>query len=316
MNYEKAYKEALNKAKSKIENDKGHVLYEDDIVEIFPELAESEDEKIRKAIKSILAFSPAALFDKVSVSREDAITWFEKQNHDGKKWIYEDVYIKEKEEIYQDGVDDVLENPQKYGLEKQGELQYWKPSEEQLEALDYAYNSCPDTARGNYYESVLRTLIDELYKLQENQGEQNPTDKVDPKFKVGDWVVDNRCGGVRQVVFLEDDGYEFPSGGWVSYEDANKHFHLWTINDAKEGDVLVASDGSLFIFAKVKNNSAYYHISLCKNGCIQISNGTRAWEVADACHPTTEEQRDFLFQKMEEAGYTWNVEKKELIKNM
>ncbi len=31
-------------------------------------------------------------------------------------------------------------------------------------------------------------------------------------------------------------------------------------------------------------------------------------------HPATKEQRDLLFQKMEEAGYEWDGEKKELKK--
>ena len=44
------YDESLERAKSKIKNDKDHVLYEDDIIELFPELAESEDEMIRKEI--------------------------------------------------------------------------------------------------------------------------------------------------------------------------------------------------------------------------------------------------------------------------
>ena len=46
----KAYDEAIGRAKSKIKNDKDHVLYEDDIIELFPELAESEDEVIRKEL--------------------------------------------------------------------------------------------------------------------------------------------------------------------------------------------------------------------------------------------------------------------------
>ena len=46
----KRYDEAINKAKSKIKKDKDHVLYEDDILDIFSELKESEDEKIRKAM--------------------------------------------------------------------------------------------------------------------------------------------------------------------------------------------------------------------------------------------------------------------------
>jgi hypothetical protein len=77
MNYEKAYKEALERART-IHNEH-HAQCHDVMTKVFPELAESEGERIRKAIKSILAFSPAALFDKVSVSREDAITWLEKQ---------------------------------------------------------------------------------------------------------------------------------------------------------------------------------------------------------------------------------------------
>ena len=55
MDYEKKYKESLERAKSKINNDKDHVLYEEDIVELFPELAESEDEKIRKDIVFFIA---------------------------------------------------------------------------------------------------------------------------------------------------------------------------------------------------------------------------------------------------------------------
>ncbi len=45
----RAYDEALKRAKSKIKNDKDHVLYEDDVIEIFPELKESEDERMLSA---------------------------------------------------------------------------------------------------------------------------------------------------------------------------------------------------------------------------------------------------------------------------
>lgn len=44
------YDEAINVARSKIKNDKDHVLYEEDIADIFPELEWDEDEKIRKYI--------------------------------------------------------------------------------------------------------------------------------------------------------------------------------------------------------------------------------------------------------------------------
>lgn len=84
----------------------------------------SEDERIRKEL--ISAFTVTA--DKRGreiygngITYGQVLAWLEKQGHDGKKWIYEDAYIKEKEQVFQDGIDEVLENPQRYGLEKQGE---------------------------------------------------------------------------------------------------------------------------------------------------------------------------------------------------
>ena len=87
---------------------------------LFPELKESEDERIRKEIIEYLKDERDA-FPRERDDFQRWLAWLEKQNHDGKKWIYEDVYLKEKEQLIQDGIDEVLENPQKYGLEKKGE---------------------------------------------------------------------------------------------------------------------------------------------------------------------------------------------------
>jgi hypothetical protein len=48
MNYEKKYKEALEWARKVMQGKVGFVL--DEVLEIFPELVESEDERIRKKI--------------------------------------------------------------------------------------------------------------------------------------------------------------------------------------------------------------------------------------------------------------------------
>ena len=147
--------------------------------------------------------------------------------------------------------------------------------------------------------------------------EYNLTPKV--VFHKGDWVVCEITGSVYQIRNCIENlsnhkyGYDLTSGNYVGSDEVS-HYHLWTIEDAKDGDVLVASDGSLFIFAKVKDNSAYYHFSLLKNGSKEISDGEHAWETAMYCHPATKEQRDLLFQKMKEAGYTFDFEKKELKK--
>lgn len=71
--------------------------------------------------------------------------------------------------------------------------------------------------------------------------QRNPTDKVEPKFKVGEWIIQENIG-VYEVAEICESWYEV-----IDVE--NKHYsigfdkeymcHLWTIADAKEGDVLV-----------------------------------------------------------------------------
>ena len=145
------------------------------------------------------------------------------------------------------------------------------------------------------------------------QGEQKPANKIEQKFHEGDWIIFN--GWILHIDEVVDGYYRTTSIGGIhnSYDwNIDNAARLWTIQDAKDGDVLVASDGSLFIFAKVKDNSAYFHFSLCKDGSKEISNGNLVWETANNCHPAIKEQRDLLFEKMEEAGYEWDAEKKEL----
>ena len=82
-----------------------------------------EDERINKAIFKALSKKDARdvlLAEGVQVS--DALAYLEKQkeeNHDGKKWIYEDDYHKDMERCFNDGKDEVLENPEKYGLQQE-----------------------------------------------------------------------------------------------------------------------------------------------------------------------------------------------------
>lgn len=75
----KAYDEAIKVAKSKIKNDKDHVLYEDDVIEIFPELKESEGERIRKGILHLIGCASEIEWCKANVSIGEVQTWLEKQ---------------------------------------------------------------------------------------------------------------------------------------------------------------------------------------------------------------------------------------------
>lgn len=97
----------------------------------------------------------------------------------------------------------------------------------------------------------------------------------------------------------------------------NNAFHLWTINDAKNGDVLVCDDERPFIF---KGLLDYNHpdcpVAYCGidyEDSFIVSSGVNFW-TDDNVKPATKEQCDILFQKMEKAGYKWDAEKKELTK--
>lgn len=84
MNYEQKYKEALEKAKSKIKNDKDHVLYESDVIDIFPELYESEDERIKNEIIDYISTAD----DKELIPYESWIAWLEKQGQSKRTSIW------------------------------------------------------------------------------------------------------------------------------------------------------------------------------------------------------------------------------------
>lgn len=87
MDYEKAYKEALERAKLSRQQllDIGEEATE--IEHIFPELAESEDEKIRKAVITYIKYNVS---DISGWSKKELIAWLEKQGEQKFEWIEND----------------------------------------------------------------------------------------------------------------------------------------------------------------------------------------------------------------------------------
>ena len=140
--------------------------------------------------------------------------------------------------------------------------------------------------------------------------EHKPTDKIELKFKIGDWVVtdDGRTGRITGCTqYFADVDLEFSC-----LSTSVNNVRSWTIQDAKDGDVLATKD-IVFIFKHMDKTG----LSLCKSYCEVIGNSKLGlgfdFSINDV-HPATKEQRNLLFQKMHEAGYVWDVEKKELKK--
>ena len=145
----------------------------------------------------------------------------------------------------------------------------------------------------------------------EKQGEQKPAPKVEPKFKVGDYVVGKYISGY--ITEVRDDCYLLDYQGFSI--DKQDNYHLWTIQDAKPGDVLV--DNYPFIFEKVDTSGhcyAYCGINAYNEFMIESEGDSGEWTWGHNVHPATNEQINLLFQKMKEADYEWDSEKLKLTK--
>lgn len=148
---------------------------------------------------------------------------------------------------------------------------------------------------------------------------------VEHKLKVGDWIagIDDE-GDVatekivsfshNKVMLLDTDGChtEYP-------KTELSNFHLWTIADANDGDVLATDNGWTCIFKDLdlfnEMFSSYCFMATCLDFMPYSSEcHTLDSRINGNIHPATKEQRDQFFKKMKEAGYTWDEEKKELKK--
>ena len=76
MDYEKKYKEALERAKEYLKE----YYFEEAVKEIFPELKEPEDEKERKALVEMVRDRTGdELWEDYNVHKEEVLAWLEKQ---------------------------------------------------------------------------------------------------------------------------------------------------------------------------------------------------------------------------------------------
>jgi len=148
-------------------------------------------------------------------------------------------------------------------------------------------------------------------------GESNSPDKVEPKFKVGDWLVQNERRNIIKVVdatplvykVVDILGYHHI----ITDDCIENNYHLWTIQDSKDGDVLVFKQNYPFIYNGHYNTfyvGAHCGVSYeAKKFYIARENG---WAILEGVYPATKEQRDALMKAMADVGYTFDFEKKEL----
>lgn len=260
------YDEVVSKLKSFMAQGVDPLITRADVQDFFPELKESEGERIRRAlIEHIKGIYKGCCTEEVSKERDMFLAW----------------------------------------LEEQGNLV--KHYEDKLDRC----------ACENFNKGYKRAL--------EIQGKQEPTDKIGSKFHEGDWVANGDYPWKIIVVKPLEYVLQSQDGNIVTHaiSHIDEQFHSFTIQDAKDGDVLFQDlmGGKTFIYNGVNSDKAIlysfiisndgedvlpYHIGKPNTGIGNIE------ENKNIIYPATKEQRNLLFQKMKEAGYEWDAERKEL----
>jgi hypothetical protein len=140
-----------------------------------------------------------------------------------------------------------------------------------------------------------------------------PIDKAEPKFNIGDWIVD-KLGLTQQVLDLRCGIYTCTYNSFTT--DCESNYHLWTIQDAKDGDILagkIDGDNYILIFKQVKDGwvetYGHYYDSVDRF-CVSSQLFCRDYQ--GSFTPATKEQCDLLLTKMGEAGYELDEGSKEL----
>jgi len=147
--------------------------------------------------------------------------------------------------------------------------------------------------------------VKDILSWLEKQYKQKSTDKVEPKFKIGDFIVNDYCMG--RIVEITNDAYLLDTEQGIPFSSYSAR--LWDITkDAKNGDVLV-HNGCTFIFMGIKDGIVQ---AIEENMLKLVPFGEP--DKDNDYHPATKEQRDKLEKVIADAGYTFDFKKKELKK--
>ena len=285
--YDKAIAHARSLLKTIGNATLGNLVLKNEFKTMFPVLEESEDEMIRNALITYHS-STGSIHALDKFTSKEICVWLEKQ-----------------------GEKDLVTCPIcGWEIKKQGEQ---KPSEWHRED-EQNLNAC----LGYIPDEFLRRWLTDIIHVKYDK----PADKVEPKIKAGDWVVcNNGPHHIFQVIerswpnakYRDLNGTEI----FLNVNTLDKQYHLWTIQDAKDGDVLAVEHIGRYKFpfiAIYKNYGLNFFNSYCSIGFDGKFYEADTEHVLDDIHPATKEQRETLLKAMHEAGYEWDAEKKELKK--
>ena len=293
-----AYDKAIERAKK---------LYDNGITEeIFPELKEDDDERIKKELIQWVDEFPDIIWR--GHYKKDIIAWLEKQGKQKRqvhfpKFTFDDILALQ---CCMVTVKNVQEDNELY------------------EQLNLIHNKMYDAYRLGKQGETSPILSN---SLNTGKNEQKTADKVEPKFKVGDWIISSVLGTARIIGVNDSNEFqlEYTDGKqeFSSIDYVNYAYDKWTIENGKDGDVLSFYSeykGNKMVQVGIIekyvgkhggcSNTFKIHVGVNWDNNLQIGRYMGCSDI----YPATKEQRDLLFQKIKETGYEWDVDKKELKK--
>ena len=332
----KAYDEAIERAKKSY----GNRIAE----EIFPELKESEYERIRKAIIEFFESEDDNTTYSL-VRKKDIIAWLEKQGKEEyalKSFKDEDVrkfmqYIEKQAKAYEFNLPNRSYDIYAFAkdllvwLENQGEkatsqtnerawlylvsdVLTWKNGIGQYlddpRVQELTKRLCSEYVQKLYNPSVLSN------PSKTGKNERQSDDKIEPRFKVGDWVIFTTSGNKGNLYQVEKKGnYEYTlmnnHGCSFCLSFSNEELiREWTIQDANDGDIIHFGTVTAIFKKYIGREKCICYCSFCKDGGfeIPIENGEDNVYGCYNATPATKEQRDVLIKAMNDAGYKWDIE--------
>jgi len=234
-----------------------------DLQDLFPELKESEDERMSKYLIKYFEANKDELskgFKWNGITVEECIAWLEKQGQTFTKKDVDDAYLK--------GI-----SAAKHELEKQGEQ---KPANEvklkfkvgdiikpkdgghepwqiiQVDMLDKKYRYKDGYvihfSQEDAYELVEQKAADmgkftpltveraiKVSPFMRTGFEDEPADKVEPKFEIGDLITNGKLVG--KIEAIHKRGYHAYFGDHYADVLDIENWHKWTIKDAKDSEL-------------------------------------------------------------------------------
>lgn len=310
----KAYDEALERTKSWVKGEYPECFTEAQKTAefIFPELKESEDERMWKLIKKYVHYNISDIaLNADHITREQLESWLEKQ---GTSYTKKDV-----DDAYLEGIS-VAKNE----MEKQYEADYQIRKDIATFIFNYR-GDLKDRAKWMDYLGIKVSFVEKqgekpqgksaLEAVKEekvdNQNCVNPTDNPEPKFREGDFIVNDYCRG--KIIALTSDAYLLDTGQGIPFS-CEDSMHLWTPRDARDGDLIYVSTeekGIQAIFHEYKNDIIFFHCYLCGDF---VQGGYMPIGSVELVYPLQKTHYNRFFEKMHKAGYEWDAEKKKLKK--